>query len=337
MSENKYYFCDELNNVLTCFHNKIMSCCSGQDGPIYMRNYKGQKIDWNYFWTIKENAFRLMTDENIHQLPCKDCFFLREKKLSDVISPKYKVLHISNWTHCNCGCIYCARMKDSKGKIDTRVRRSDYYDMLPFLKQLYKQELLDRENLYVNIQGGDISVLKEFEPIVKECLKQGVRDFFILSNNIKYQPLIKTLISMDMATFVTSLDCGTRDLYYKLKRVDKFNDSVANLRKYASGEHPERITVKYIVIEHFNDNFETITNFINLMSDIGIKNVEFMIDNKYVNQTDLPETPKPPLHYKDLYLHFKNLCNQKNINLIVWSKLQNLIDTYLLKDNLSDT
>ena len=53
MSENKLYFCDELNNVLSCFHDRIMSCCSGQIGPVYYEGYRGQKIDWDKF---KESA-----------------------------------------------------------------------------------------------------------------------------------------------------------------------------------------------------------------------------------------------------------------------------------------
>jgi len=332
MSENKYYFCDELNNVLSCFHDKIMSCCSGQSCPTYIRGYKGEKIKWDFFWKKKEEAFSLLNDDNIDYSPCKGCYFLRERKINDVISPKFKFINISNWTHCNCGCVYCARIPSSKGKIDTKPRRSEYYDMLPFLKQLYQQELLDRKELFVNIQGGDISVLKEFEPVVRECLKQGAREFYILSNNIKYQPIIKELIEADKTTFVTSLDCGNRDLYRKLKRVDKFNDSVENLKKYVSGNHPERVVVKYIVIRNFNDNTESITEFINLMSDIGIRNVDFMLDNKYINDTNMGTIPSPPSYYKDLYLHFKNLCEEKNLKLLVWDKLRDLINNQMLKE-----
>ena len=45
----KQYFCDELNNVLSCFHDRIMSCCTGQIGPIYYEAYRGQKINWDEF------------------------------------------------------------------------------------------------------------------------------------------------------------------------------------------------------------------------------------------------------------------------------------------------
>ena len=231
----KQYFCDELNNVLSCFHDRIMSCCSGQIGPVYYEAYRGQKIDWEAFKKIKQDAFNMLTEENINNSPCKGCFFLRERKPEDRISPVFNMINISHWTQCNCGCIYCARMLDSKGKITYKAEKSEYYDIVPLIKQLYKQELLDRRNLTACIQGGDISVLKEFEPMVKEFLKNWVKTFHILTNNIVYQPIINKLMDLNKVELFTALDCATPEVYKKLKRVDKFNDSVNNLRKYAKG------------------------------------------------------------------------------------------------------
>ena len=325
----KQYFCDELNNVLSCFHDRIMSCCTGQIGPIYYEGYRGQRINWDAFKQVKIDGFNQLNEIDIENSPCKDCFFLREKKETDIIKPKFQMLNVSHWVHCNCGCIYCARMLDSHGTISHKKENSPYYNFLPLLKELYKQDLLDRENLIAFIQGGDISVLKEFEPIVKEFLKQGLKEFWILSNNIAYQPIVKKLLDLDKANFITALDCGSRELYYKIKRVDKFKDYINNLKKYAKSKHGDRVQVKYIVIEHINDNKEEITKFINLMSDIGINRVEFMIDNKYLLFTDLDKTPLPA-HYKDLYLHFEQLCKEKGLEMGFWEKTKYVIDKYLL-------
>lgn len=326
----KQYFCDELNNVLSCFHDRIMSCCSGQIGPVYYEAYRGQKIDWEAFKKIKQDAFNMLTEENINNSPCKGCVFLRERKPEDRISPVFNMINISHWTQCNCGCIYCARMLDSKGKITYKAEKSEYYDIVPLIKQLYKQELLDRRNLTACIQGGDISVLKEFEPMVKEFLKNGVKTFHILTNNIVYQPIINKLMDLNKVELFTALDCATPEVYKKLKRVDKFNDSVNNLRKYAKGRENPPIIVKYIVVEHINDNIEEIQKFIDLMSDIGIKIVEFTIDNKWAMFTNLDEKPLPA-HYGDLYLYFKKACEEKNIVLNVWSRTEFIINKYALK------
>lgn len=330
MEETKSYFCDELNNVLSCMNEKIFSCCSGQSGPVYYEKYKNEKISFDYFYKIKEHALNILASGCIDNLPCKNCFNLREKKANDEISKTYKWINVSHWTACNCGCTYCARMNDSKGVITPKPVKSEYYDFLPLLKQLYKNELLDRENLTACIQGGDISVLKEFKPVVQEFLKNGIKEFHILTNNITYQPIIKDLLDMNKAALVTSLDCGTRETYYKIKRVDKFNDCVNNLRKYAQSPHKDRINVKYILVENKNDNIEEITKFIELMSSIGIFVVEFSIDYKYVLFTDLDKTPLPA-HYKDLFIHFKNQCEEKGISLSMWPRVEHIVNNYLLK------
>ena len=331
----KQYFCDELNNVLSCFHDRIMSCCSGHIGPVYYEGYKGEKITADAIKQIKYNIFSLLNENDIDKSPCKGCFFLRERKPNDYISSTFRTLNISHWTQCNCGCIYCARMNDSKGEITYKQGKSEYYDFLPLLKQLYKQDLLDKDNLLVCIQGGDISVLKEFEPVVKEFLKQGLKEFNILSNNIRYQPIVKKLLDKDKVIFTTALDCATPEIYKKLKRVDKFNDSVNNLRKYAKSKHPEKVIVKYIVIEHINDNIEEIQKFVDLMADIGIKNIEFMIDNKYILFTNLDEKPLPK-HYGNLYLYLQKACKEKGINIILWDKTRYILEKYALhKENLN--
>ena len=40
----KQYYCDQLNNVISCFHDGIVSCCSGQDGPEYYKNINNDDI-----------------------------------------------------------------------------------------------------------------------------------------------------------------------------------------------------------------------------------------------------------------------------------------------------
>ena len=317
----KAYFCDELNKTLTCFHDGIFACCSGRKAPAYYRNYKGQKIDKNFIIQVKKQTLDLLTDENIDKTDCKGCFYLRERTAEDKLSPTFNMLHISNWTHCNCGCIYCARMIDSQGTITTKKRKSEYYDMLPLLKQLYKEGLLDKENLNVCIQGGDISVLKEFEPLMKELLKQDVCKVNVLSNNIVYQPIIKKLLKLNKISFMTSLDCANPELYYKLKRVDKFQECINNLRKYAKGLKDPPIIVKYIVVEHLNDNINEISQFIDLIYSLGINNVEFMIDNKWSLFTNLEEIPFPS-HYWDLYTYFKKACEEKNMHFLIWKKVE---------------
>lgn len=331
MSEKKSYFCDELNNVLTFLNAKMTSCCCGTAGPSYYEEYKNEKITFENIYNRKKELLDILASGDIEVLPCKSCLHLRERREDDVISKTFKWINVSHWTACNCGCVYCARMRESKGVISKKSTKSEYYDFLPILKQLYKQELLDRKNLRACIQGGDISVLKEFKSIVKEFLKGGVSEFHILTNNIVYHPIVKDLLDMNKAAIVTSLDCGSRETYHKIKRVDKFNDFVNNIKKYAKTKNVERVVVKYILTENFNDNFEEITKFTNLMSSIGIKVVEFCIDYKYLFSEKISKNTFPE-HYKDLFLHFEKSCKEKGLSLVMWPDLEKIINDYLLKD-----
>lgn len=321
----KKFFCDELNKTLTCMNGNIMSCCSGRTAPIYYQNYKGEKITKENFLKLKEEIFNLMDEENIDKTPCKGCFYLRERNENDKISETFNMINVSHWVQCNCGCIYCARHNETRGEITTKTIKSYYYDFLPVLKQLYKENLIDKENLTVCIQGGDISILKEFEPIIKEFLKQGIKKFDILSNNINYKPIIKKLLDKDLTTYNTSLDCGTRETFKKIKKVDKFNDCIKNLKKYARSKHKENISVKYILLEHFNDNKEEITSFVNLMEEIGIKNIEFMLDYKWLFNSDSSQTSLPS-HFYELYEYFQTICKEKNIRLGVWPLAKDFIE-----------
>ena len=189
-----------------------------------------------------------------------------------------------------------------------------------------------REKLFVTIQGGDISVLKEFPAIFKEFQKNGYFAFFIFSNNVVFQPLIKELMDRLpwVVSFTTALDAGCRETYKKIKRVDKFNDCVKNLKRYMENNPAAKVIVKYILVENMNDNVEEITKFINLMADIGVYMVEFAVDHKWTLFTDLEKTQFPK-HYGELYLTFKKLAEEKGLNFQIWPRALEVIEKYALK------
>ena len=64
------------------------------------------------------------------------------------------------------------------------------------------------------------------------------------------------------------------------------------------------------------------------MEAIKIKKVEFAIDYKYILFTDLDKIPLPK-HYGELYLYMKELCEQKGIEFITWSKIEYILNKYI--------
>lgn len=316
------FFCSQLNNVLTFFHDKIMSCCSLEQGPIYFNNYNNEKFDFDVLTEKKRRGFEDIQKENS---PCQNCFHLRQKNENDFFTEKYKELNISHWTHCNCNCTYCLRQKTKEDKVKFFKTKSRYYDLLPIIKGLYLNNLLDRENLIVRFQGGDIGVLKEFEQLVREFDKNGIMSFNFLTNNIVYQPIIAEMMKKGKASITTSLDCGTREMYKKIKNVDKFNVMINNLKKYKKecGDNA-KLNVKYIVIPECNDNEKEVSLFLDLMEKLEIPSINFEIDYRFINSNSKGIVEIPP-HFYDLLNLFEKHSQKNNVELDICEQIKTIL------------
>ncbi len=305
-------FCEKFNNTLTFFPNHIRGCCVMENlGPIYFHANEIKNINCKDLLNKKKEFFKNIENGNP---PCSNCYYLKEKNEEENFSEQFNLIYLNNWVHCNCGCFYCGRMIYSRGKITEKAKKSDYYDVLPIIKELYKNNLINRDELRVVFHGGDLSVLKEFKPLVELFMKNGVKKIDFSSNNIIYQPIIEKMLKSNKASLSMSLDCGCREIYKRIKRVDKFNDVIKNLKKYVKAtksKNPD-ILVKYILLKGINDNEEEIRKFINLMVEIGITKVSLNLEHKfaaqiYENKILLPDT------YKKLIELFYELCKENNL------------------------
>ena len=305
-------FCDQLNNVISFFHDKFMSCCAPEQGLVYYYQYNNKKeFDFSSLNKNKQLYFEeLINNKN---LPCHRCFYLREKKDTDLILDKYKEINISHWTNCNCNCVYCSRNQNNNFKsYKFFKRKNQYYNLLPIIKGLYEHNLLDKENLIVRFQGGDIGVLKEFETLVREFDRNGINMFHFLSNNIIYQPIIAEMFNKKKALLVTSLDCGSRETYKRIKRVDKFYKMINNLIRYKSecGDNAN-IHIKYIITKDYNDNLQEAENFLSVIKDIKVPQINYDIDYRDIMMKDNFEFFIPNIYYK-IHELFEEYCKENN-------------------------
>lgn len=320
------YFCEQLNNVITFFPDKIMSCCGPELGLIYYNNYKdSSKADFSSLNERKKEYFAFALKDKL--IPCHKCFYLREKRETDYISDKFKEINISHWTNCNCNCIYCSRNTNKKTIINNLFKkRGQYYKLLPIIKDLYKYDMLDKENLVIRFQGGDIGVLKEFEDLVKEFHRNGIKEFHFLSNNIIYKPIIAEMFKENKAVLVTSLDCGSRETYKRLKRVDKFDNMINNLKRYKTecGEQA-KLNVKYIVVEDYNDNIKEAKQFISIINNLKIPIINYDIDYRKIMISKEKDFIIPQVYY-DIYELFETYCKENNCILDINPYTKNILD-----------
>ena len=98
-----------------------------------------------------------------------------------------------------------------------------------------------------------------------------------------------------MCDFIVSPDCGNRDLYKKIKRVDAFDKVVENLKKYTQVQPSNsNVQLKYIVIPTLNDNFDDLKEFIDLAKSCDIHKISLDIELWWYrkNSTNIEEIKK---------------------------------------------
>ena len=321
----KRYYCKRLNETLNFDALKVFYCCATRTGP----SIDIPKPDKIKDIITKRKSLIKMLDRGIIPPECEGCFDLKEQtnpkpliisQFSNV--PKAGMIIVKHFKQCDCSCIYCCEQYLSKRKIVLKSKKSDYYDLLPIIKELYKHNMIDKENTDVHFQGGNVSVLDEFEDLVNIFMENGVKRVEIATNGIKYLPIIEQICTKTFVDINISIDAGTRETYKKIKTVDKFNELIENLKKYA--KLPLLLRLKYILVRGINDTKEEIENYINLMREIGIKNSELMIDqcdNEFLSSGEF----RIPQYYYELFDFYKKKCKENNIEPHIWEYIEEIL------------
>ena len=271
-----------------------------------------------------------MLDRGKIPTECIGCFDLKEQEnpkplfLSQFSKPpKANMIIVKHFKQCDCSCTYCCEQYLSGRKIVLKPKKSDYYDLLPIIQELYKQNMIDKKELDVHFQGGNVSVLDEFDDLVNIFIKNGVKRVEIATNGIKYLPQIGAISNKTFVDVNISIDAGTRETYKKIKTVDKFEDLIENLKKYV--KLPILLRLKYILVRGINDNKEEIENYIKLMKEIGITNSELMIDqcdNEFIQNGEF----KIPEYYYELFEFYKEKCKENGIKATIWEYIEEILE-----------
>lgn len=323
----KSYYCKRLNETIDFDAQKIFFCCATRTGPSI--NAKENVSSVKKIITAREHIIKQL-DRGEVPIECVGCYDLVEQQKSKYSGlnfykriPKPNTIIVKHFKQCNSSCIYCAEQYISKRKIVLKPQKSDYYDLLPIIKMLYTKNLIDKKNLTVLFQGGDISVLEEFEDLVNVFVDNSVKKIEIATNGIIYLPIIEKICKKTFVDMDISIDCGCRESYKKIKTVDKFDDLVKNLKRYS--KLPIQLRLKYILVRNCNDNIEEVSKYIELMKEIGIKISELTIDQCDPEFLEKKIFKIPP-HYYELYDFWEKKCKDYNIYPSLWSYLKEILE-----------
>jgi len=238
---------------------------------------------------------------------CADCPQLQGGATS---YNKTKTLVFNNHSVCNAKCSYCF------GDV-WRDKKPPGYDLFPIIK-----ELLKRDELHPNAQfiwnGGEPAIYprkKDFEACMQLITEHGYENL-INSNGIVFSEIIAAALENNpSAALRCSVDAGTRAVYLRLHRVDKFSQVWENLCKYAEACSPHQIVIKYIKLSE-NDNSKEYTKFLNEIEARGLSK------SKIIVASDLRDNPKlSALSSEEM---FARIADEKGIDISFLNYANNL-------------
>ena len=286
------YICECINSLF--FDVNCVKCgCSNTYGNLYIDSFDGKNFDINKINTERMKIVECFRSGIVPER-CRDCYMLQEDLTGEIDKELPKELDhifISNWLHCNCGCIYCSNRIKTKLKISPKNKKSDFYDLLPSVKKLCAEGYIG-ENTKITTIGGEPTVLNEFDKIMSVLLKYSKGHIIMLSNGIKFSKTIYNILKKGNAELIISIDSGTPEMYRRIKRVDQFKNVINNIKKYikANPKNKNSVYLKYIMIRGLNDNWTELNNCLNVAREIGINKLYLDVDyNKKNLNAPVPE------------------------------------------------
>ena len=297
----KYRSCHLIEHGISIDVDSIKACCLSREFDkgqlMILPKYSDGKINWQQLLKTKKEQRIYQQTKDIPA--CEGCYNLREEDWDeeDYIS----FINFDHWSQCNSNCIYCG-VQANKPKTKNNI--------LNAIKDLIKQGKF-KNNGEITFQGGEPTILKEFDALLNLFIKEGSK-VRIHSSGILFSRAIREGLKKGAVTVVISPDAAYRETYKTVKRVDRFNkvwDNIKHYRKNLKPEMQELVKVKYIIIPGVNDTFEEINEFLKKIKEIDIKSVIIDIEYSYAN-TNLNNVSQ---HVYMLMDYIENYCNSNSI------------------------
>ncbi len=329
LNMQKSYYCEKLEHSLNILPDRISFCCSCAEGCHFnIDNF--DKLDFNEIFN-KRNEYIEQMKHGVIPHECSGCCEYKEypqktlfqkiiEKLfkNEKSSNKGKINYIviNHFKQCECNCVYCAQ------KILYPTYKQNF-NSLPIIQELFNKNLVVGENLHVEFQGGNVSLLNEFDSLIDELKKHNTKQYSILTNGIKWLPAIEKIKDNTNSLISCSLDCGTPETFKKIKNIDGFNSVIENLKRIKNSTELT-ISLKYIILEGINDNIEELNAFLNIAKEINsCVTIEIDYRKLFMNS---PEKYKIPQKYYDMYNYAERFCNENDLIYRVSNYMQQVLD-----------
>ena len=297
-----YKSCNLILHGLCFYPNELVSCCyspneqvNGGLAPILFDNYKGEIINKKELFSRMRQYSDIFKNGNCPK-ECKNCFQIKEATWDE--SEYIDFITITHYSCCNADCIYCSN------NLEVEERTNDKYDVMPFLMYL-KDEGMLKDDLELHLGGGEITIYKECEPILEEFGIKGNAKIHAATNAIKYSENLFKAIRKGNTNIIISLDCGSKEMFKRIKRIDAFDSVIENIYKYSEAK-AHKVTLKYILIPGVNDSLEEFKKLIEIVKKAKVSTVRLDIEGRYLRSVDNNINP----YYFDLAEEMKEYAQK---------------------------
>ncbi len=331
-SQNKEYLsCEWLEYGIHFDMQGLFHCCqywhnNANNIPV-SKVSEQNKYDFKDF-IYKKKKIKKEQRKGIINERCRGCLLLKKQAWNK--SLKINNMAISSFSKCNSDCIYCSTHRNKK-----------YYNSLPdipimdFLNNLDKKNMLG-DDIHIEFGGGEPTIADEFEDIINFFIAKSKKTIKIHTSGIKYSRGIERLLKQDKCELIISPDCGTSELYQKIKNTDKFKEVWENIKRYVQAQNlnKKQVFAKYIIIPGINDNNGEIISFFNQIIKAGVNNVLADIESSYYknNSNNIEKTKEIFSVFKFMkeYSEKNNLSFNYNMQAVVAiEKYHSLFDSVM--------
>lgn len=225
---------------------------------------------------------------------------------------KLKTIGISHFNSCNSRCCYCNAWTLPNKKIN----------ILKIFKQLHGAGMFASNACFV-WGGGECSILPAFEETATWIFDQGYQQM-IATNAIRFSPAIATLLEYDaIKNIMISIDCGSPELYKRIKGVDQYDTVCENIKRYIKiSKYKSTIQLKFVILEVV-DNSCDIDNFFDLCKYFGITNVCYSVDYRINPENIQQKTLESALYFESTAKRYNLNCAAINTSAAVMTKIEN--------------
>ncbi len=296
--------CKYINNTLIFTSDNITPCysCFSNKAPFYF-NFNIKEYENINFKEKKQEILKKINSENIKSFPCYKCCQLTEYEETP---SKYTHIILSFWNNITLK-----------------------YNIFDVILDLYKQNLLDTDNMLIEFQSGDIDNFKELNKLITLFEANGYKQINFFINNVKYRPIIDEILKQGKGNLSVIFD--NRD-----KKHLSINYFSKTLKMYIENAKDKNgIKIYYTLIKDCNDSKKDIKNFIESMYKIGINVIGLRLDYKDISNWINSAIPlyNCKKDFSDLILYFFRIAKKYSFYLDMDYTEQNIVLKKIFKTN----